>query len=219
MGTLRNFIDITGITPEEELPKKVNGQIVQYSEIDYIFVPDDRQGISSIFQIFIDVEIKSRRTINAPLGKIVVLDGVKKIKLIYTQKYNEGKVGILALELPYNTFIELPKDAGEIKNISVNIVDAYFSLIESKKVYSNILYMISVNYDKESINEINNDTHSEIKCETCEEVPNETKNETKKEDNSEIVLSSIVPEVKSCTESKKDFEKKHVLVDINEEYL
>lgn len=209
MGIIRNFIDITGITPEEELPNKINGEIVQYSEVDYIFVPDNKQEISSIYQIFINIVIKSSRTINAPLGKIVVLDGIKKIKLIYTEKNETDKASILNLELPYNTFIELPKDAGMVKNINVNIVDAYFALIDSKKIYSNILYMLNVNYD-------NNSTEKQVFI--PKEVPKEI-SEFSNEAHNEMLLSSINSIDDYESEPEKNFQRNDLIMDINEEYL
>lgn len=52
--------------------------MVQYSDLEIIFVPEDKPPVKSIFQVIVQVEISSIRIINAPLFKSAVIDGVKK---------------------------------------------------------------------------------------------------------------------------------------------
>ncbi|MCQ1530739.1 hypothetical protein [Lutispora saccharofermentans] len=146
MGIVRNFIDIIGITPESELPGVNRGEIIEYSDHETIFIPEQRIKIESIYQIMIDLELKSERLINAPQGKIYVLDGVKKLKIIYTDKDGEGKAKILNLERPFNTFMDLPQGAW-IENIKLFIADAYFQLLDERNIYSYCLYMIDARYN------------------------------------------------------------------------
>ncbi|GFP74498.1 hypothetical protein [Clostridium fungisolvens] len=148
MGIIRNFVDVIGITPENELPNKINGQIVEYSEVDYIYISENRPKVNTLYQAHIKVEVKSKRIINSPLGQIIVLDGVKKIKLIYTQEGIEEKANIVDCQLPYNTFIDLPNESGNISNIDIHVLDAYFDIINAKKIYVHLLYLINVNYDR-----------------------------------------------------------------------
>ncbi|MCY6369531.1 hypothetical protein [Clostridium ganghwense] len=150
MGIIRNHIDIVGITPEEQLPHKIqNSQVVEYSEVENIFIPKHNPNIKNIYQIVLDVNLISKREVNIPVGRVVVLDGVKKIKINYAEKGHSQKVNIVNLELPYNTFVELP-DKKEIGNVNVQIVDAYFELIDNRKIYSHIVYLVNVHYKEES---------------------------------------------------------------------
>lgn len=150
MGIIRNHIDIVGITPEEQLPGKIqNSQVVEYSEVENIFIPKDNPNIKNIYQIVLDVSLISKREVDIPIGKVVIIDGVKKIKIIYSEKGHSQKANIVNLELPYNTFIEIP-DGKEIGNASVQIVDAYFQLIDNRKIYSHIVYLVNVRYKEES---------------------------------------------------------------------
>jgi hypothetical protein len=148
MGIVRNFIDIIGITSENELPDKISGQIIEYSEVEDIIIPEHKQRVKNIFQIMIQVEVKSTRTINAPLGKIIIIDGIKKLKIIYEEKSDSRKASILNLELPYNTFFELERGIEESKDIKIDILDAYFQLLDNRRIYSHIVYMVQVNYNK-----------------------------------------------------------------------
>lgn len=150
MGIIRNHIDIVGITPEEQLPGKIqNSQVVEYSEVENIFIPKDNPNIKNIYQIVLDVNLISKREVDIPIGKVVIIDGVKKVKIIYAEKGHSQKANIVNLELPYNTFIEI-EDGKEIGSASVQIVDAYFQLIDNRKIYSHIVYLVNVRYKEES---------------------------------------------------------------------
>jgi hypothetical protein len=144
MGIIRNSIDITGITPEDELPQKISGQLIEYSEVEHIYIPEDRPRLGNIHQISIDLETTSHRIIKAPTGRIIVLDGIKKLKIIYSRKGYSDRANIVNLQIPFNTFIELPKTSINIEDIGIHIVDAYFNQIEARKLYSYTLYMVNV---------------------------------------------------------------------------
>ncbi|MEL7598086.1 MAG: hypothetical protein AAGU01_07775 [Clostridiaceae bacterium] len=132
------------------MPGKIqNSQVVEYSEVENIFIPKDNPNIKNIYQIVLDVSLISKREVDIPIGKVVIIDGVKKIKIIYSEKGHSQKANIVNLELPYNTFIEIP-DGKEIGNASVQIVDAYFQLIDNRKIYSHIVYLVNVRYKEES---------------------------------------------------------------------
>ncbi|WP_461204778.1 hypothetical protein [Clostridium sp. DL1XJH146] len=143
MGVVRNFIDIVGITPENELPKKVLGQVVQTAEAEIILI-EDNINIKSIYQIVIDVEIESHRVINSPMSRIIVVDSQKKIKILYYD--DSDRVRALEVKRPYNFFIDVEDKKNEIDSINIHIVDAYFKLIDKKQLYCNIVYIINVIY-------------------------------------------------------------------------
>lgn len=145
MDVVRNFIHVIGITPEDELPRIIKGQVIQYSDIETIFIPDHKPGAESIFQVMVDVNITSSKVINTPMSRIMVIDGMKKFKIIYAEKGGVGNAAFLTLSTPYNTFIDIPQGS-DVNNVSVYIIDAYFSLIDSRKIYSYILYMVYANH-------------------------------------------------------------------------
>ena len=144
MGIIRNSIDIIGITPEDELPKKINGQLIEYSEVEHIYIPEDSPRLGNIHQISIDLKTTSHRIIKAPTGEIIVLDGVKKLKVIYSRKGYSDRANIVNLQIPFNTFIELTNTPIKVEDIDIHIVDAYFTRIGSRKLYSYTLYMVNV---------------------------------------------------------------------------
>lgn len=148
MGIIRNSIDIVGITPEDKLPGKINGQLIEFSEIEHINIPEDKPRLGNIHQISIHVEPTTSRVIKAPNRKIIVLDGLKNIKIIYSYRSHSEKANIVKLQLPFNTFIELPENTIEVGDINIHIADAFFQTIEARTLYSYILYMVEVEITK-----------------------------------------------------------------------
>lgn len=143
MEMVRNFINISGLADEDEIPKNIRGQILQYSEAQTIYIPKSQPDIKSIFQVMIRVEIKSTRSIFTPIGNTIVIDGIKKLKIIYTQNDDSGKANFLDMELPYNTFIESP-DRIEPDSIKIYVLDAYFNLLDERRIYSHFIFMVNL---------------------------------------------------------------------------
>lgn len=148
MAVVRNAINVVGITPEDKLPDKNNGQIIIYDEIDYIFIPQNIPEIKSIHQIMFNVELKESKQLTGPFGKIIMLDGKKKFKILYTQNENDDKANFIDVETPYNTFFELTKKVDNYYPPKVYVIDAYFELMENNRIYSHLVYLLDIK-DKE----------------------------------------------------------------------
>lgn len=143
MDIVRNGINVIGITPENKLPKKVNGQLIETSQAENLFIEDNIK-IKKIYEIVIDINITRTRVINSPMNKIVVVDLNKKFKIVYYDM--DSNRSILELNSPYNIFFNLESNKIEIENINIHIADAYFELINSRTLYNHIFYMIDVQY-------------------------------------------------------------------------
>lgn len=206
MGIIRNSIDVVGITPENQLPKEVKGQLIEYAETEDIDIPKEKAGMYNILQINIKAHIKSNRIINTSFGKIIVLDGVKKLKIMYTEGEYTDKANIVNLKLPFNTFIELSKEDEEIDVIKVYIMDAYFELIDERKLYSHIIYLVDVHY-KTGENEQKKMTVDE---EESSYKNNKMKNILTQNDSEEKVKIEFVneeEELQEITITKQNFEQ------------
>lgn len=143
MGIIRNCIDIVGITPEEELPKEIYGQLIETSETENIYLRNDL-NIKNIYQVIIDKSAKISRVINSPLNKIVVIDCIKRTKIAYYD--NEDRMGVFEFKSLFNSFVDIDDDEDEIQKIDIHIADAIFELINPNTLYSYILYMIDIHY-------------------------------------------------------------------------
>lgn len=234
MGVVRNFIDIVGITPENELPREILGQIIQNSEAEKILI-EDNVDIKNIYQIVIKVDIKSNRVIDTPLSKIVVIDSLKEIKILYYDK--DDRVGVLELKSPYNFFIDMEDKKDEIENIKIYIADAYFQLISKKELYSNVVYIIDVHYYGGKKNTLSNNTNKNISLDLKEQNCGNNKedyqykdyialaNSNESEDkyfnepiNELVALSDSLSTVNNSFEEKETKEDSE-LIDIDSEYL
>lgn len=208
MGTIRNYINIEGMVSEKELCKNEKGHTIIYSDIETLFIPKDKPDIKNIYEILMSVDTVSHRAINTPLGKIIVVDGIKKLKIIYIEDDSSEKVSILNLETPFNTFTEYPEELDNFWNIKVHILDAYFSLIDSKKIYCHFLYLLEVYYETD--NEKN----------SMKNLP--SKKHDSKDGNEIQVKSEPFKNMFEELSISKGLEKeniKHSLIDIDEEIL
>lgn len=145
MGIIRNFINIEGITLEDDLLKNENGHTTIYSDTEALFFP--KVKIKSIYEVIMSIDISSHRSIKTPIGRIIVLDGVKRYKIMYTQDGELDRMFIVNHESPFNTFIESPVDFEDIWSIDIHIIDAYFSLINKESIYGHFLLLLDINYE------------------------------------------------------------------------
>lgn len=151
MGTVRNNINIEGLSLEEELPKKNNGQLITYSETDNLHIPDSNPEAKGIYEISIEIDIVSKRAVNTGVGKIVVLDGLRKYKILYIENNEASSASILYLEAPYNTFVELPQNAGSVSEMNIHIIDAYYYLTDSRNIYEHLVYQLDIHHDQRMV--------------------------------------------------------------------
>jgi hypothetical protein len=147
MGIIRNSINIEGITSAENLPRVIHGQLIEFSETEYFYLTENQYGIRNISKIEVKINAKPGREVEAPTGKIVILDGVKRIEILYTTQDYFQSYSKAVFEIPFNTFIDMPNDADALKSVNIYVVDAYFKLMSSRKVYAHLMYMIDVKYD------------------------------------------------------------------------
>jgi hypothetical protein len=143
MEIVRNSIHIAGIADENELPDASYGHVFQYSETETIFIPENQPEINSIFQVMIKIEAHDFRRIKTPLGYTIALDGFKRMKMIYSQTDNSGKANFIELTTPYYAYLNVSGDV-VIDNINLYILDAYFDLLDKRKIYCSLLYLVNV---------------------------------------------------------------------------
>jgi len=148
IGLIRNSIEIIGITAEENFPKKINGQWIEYSEVVTLFIPKNKPQIGKLIQASIKIENEYSKTISSVFGKTVILDGTKKFDFEYSSNTNSNKIYKVHLEIPFNGFIDLPSEVDNLESSNVYILDAYFNRLDSRKICSSILYLINVNYEQ-----------------------------------------------------------------------
>ena len=147
MDIVRGFIKISGITDVNDLFNLNSVHIAQFAEKDTIYLPEDSPGIDNIFEIILKAEILSCRFIRTPAGTTIVFDGIKSLKIISTEINSEGKAKFSYIKLPFNTFIESTNVVEKLQNYEIYIIDAFFSILDAKRIYSHITYLLHLNTD------------------------------------------------------------------------
>ncbi|MCT4605591.1 MAG: hypothetical protein N4A64_05695 [Marinisporobacter sp.] len=150
MGIIRNSMNIEGLISEEDIPSQIRGQIIRYSEVETLNIPNDKPEVQNIYEIAMNVEIKSKRMIHAPFKNMMIVDAIKEYKIIYTENTKSCKANIVELKVPLNTFIELPKETDNVLDIKIYMLDAYFHVLDDRKIYGHFLYLVDVHYDQKS---------------------------------------------------------------------
>jgi len=202
MDIVRGFIKISGITDVNDLFNLNNIYSAQFAEKDMIYLPEDSPGIDNIFEIILKAEILSCRFINTPTGTSIIFDGIKSLKIISTEINSDGKANFSYIKLPFNIFAKSPKVVGKMQDYDIYIMDAFFTLLDTKRIYSHITYLLHLNIDlpiKKPENEIeaikkcskqltDKENRNDNKLEIAETRPIDIKNQSKtmpKEKNSD----------------------------------
>ncbi|QNO14034.1 hypothetical protein HYG86_04225 [Alkalicella caledoniensis] len=147
MGIIRNSIIVDGLAKEEELPKEVYGQIVRSSQVETLFIPPSKSEAKSIKKVEISLNIDSNRIVRGATEKMVILGGLINYRIFYKENSPEEIDSITNIQIPFNTYMDLPEDTIKIKGINVFILDAYFHLMDSRKLYAYFVYLIELQYD------------------------------------------------------------------------
>lgn len=142
MDVVRNFVQVSGIASEEELAGGVMGQVIQYSEAETVFFPENKEAPGSLYQVIVHVDARPVRSVRTPTGTTVILDGTKRFKLLYEEAGYAGRAGFVTLELPYNTFFELPEGVRFTGLVRVFVLDAYFQLLNARRIYTHLVYLV-----------------------------------------------------------------------------
>jgi len=166
MGIVRNDVEIQGITPENELPAEISGQLIELSETENLIIDKDIK-IKEIHKINVDMEIKENKIINAPLSRIFVIDGYKKLNISYLD--TEDNLKVFELESPFNLFFDVENSSEEVEEMRLHIADAYFELTKNNTLYCYTIYMADIRFfnykqgDKqEKVIKINGQNEAEI---------------------------------------------------------
>lgn len=147
MGIIRNSIIVDGLAKEEELPKEVFGQIVRSSQVETLFIPPSKSEAKSVKKVEIRLNIDSNRIVRGVTEKMVILGGLNNYRIFYKENSPEEIGSIANIQIPFNTYMDLPEDIIKIKGINVFILDAYFHLMDSRRLYAYFVYLIELQYD------------------------------------------------------------------------
>lgn len=143
MAFIRNNIEIEGIQQSGGILE--NAYILNYFENGTIFVPKGKGKIKYLNKVIIKIDSIEGRIINTPGGKVLSIYGRKIYSLIYSEKSHD-RAQKADLNLPLIAYVYLPPEVEDFCNLEVSVLDAFFEVIDNRKIHNHILYLIK--FDK-----------------------------------------------------------------------
>lgn len=143
MSIIRNNIEIEGIKQGENV--NYGSYVLNYWENGPVFLPRSKGKIKYLTKVIIELNSIDGNIINTPAGKVLSIYGRKIYSLIYSEKSHDRSQRS-SVDLPFLSYVYLPKEVEDFCNLEVSVSDAFFEVIDNRKVYSHILYLIK--FDK-----------------------------------------------------------------------
>lgn len=144
MGIIRNLINVEGIAQESDFNIQPNDNIIKYSCVETLFIPSNKPEAKKINEINIKLQITDERILKSGIGKSLVLGGLKNYKVSYVENSPEATKCTACIQEPYITYLDISNDISEVEKSYVYIIDAYFHLMDSRRIYAHFVYLIHI---------------------------------------------------------------------------
>jgi hypothetical protein len=134
-----NNIEIHGITPQSEFPNyPQHYPSTQICQIDKLFLAC-QHDIQRILKIIVTVTISSFKVINTPIGKKVVVQGIKHIKVISSVEKQCHCTHSACFDIPFCLFIRLKDFNTAIEKIGIVVEDISVECLENQFLLVSII--------------------------------------------------------------------------------
>lgn len=152
----KNFMEniyITGITPLEYYPcsKNIIETKQNMQNID-ICIPCQKPDIESIEELKVSVCTEKYKVIDTMLGSKLILNGVVKIKIIYTANNCEQSLHSAHWDIPFCDFVLLENmctcDNQDELDLFVGLEDVCVNYNNSRDISLSVLYIVCVLFHK-----------------------------------------------------------------------
>jgi hypothetical protein len=130
---MRNDIEITGITPITSFPKcPPYFPSNQICETDILCVPLQKPKMESILQVKVNISVCSHKVICTPVGKKLVIDGIKHITIIYVADVPCQSVHSAHFNIPFCMFVLLNELDCKVVDVSTVIEDIKINQLDCR---------------------------------------------------------------------------------------
>jgi hypothetical protein len=104
----KDNIEINGITPLASYPSWLHASdSKQFYETDHICIAEQKPPAECIIQVFVHLSVCSYKIICTPVGKKLLIQGTKHIKIVYVADKPCQSVHTAHFKIPFYTFIVL----------------------------------------------------------------------------------------------------------------
>lgn len=127
------FAEVSGITPSAHFPKCPHGHpFTQLCEIDKLCIPCPNPSIRDVLEVCVEVVICSTKEIGTPVGRKLVIEGRKQIKINFSTEDKCHSVHIAHFEIPFCAFILLGDSKREIKKVCTAVEHVSVQCLDSR---------------------------------------------------------------------------------------
>ncbi|MBP2637378.1 MAG: hypothetical protein H6Q72_3285 [Firmicutes bacterium] len=146
-----DFVEVSGITPSSHFPKcPPNHPCTQFCEIDKLFIPCPNPGIDAIREVCVNVIVCATKEICTPLGRKLVIDGKKQIKVNFTADDPCKSVHSAVFDIPFCAFILLGEIKHEVIQVCTAIEDITVKLLDCRCLTVTSIIFICPVFKKEA---------------------------------------------------------------------
>lgn len=118
------FVDVSGITPPSQFPHcPPRHPFTEFCETDKLCIPHPNPNIRDLLEVCVNVAIISFRIICTPVGRKIVLEGKKQIKVSFAADDPCQSVHCAHFEIPFCSIILLGPLQDEVVQIAAAIED------------------------------------------------------------------------------------------------
>jgi len=156
----KDNIEINGITSLESYPDWIHASdSIQFYETDNVCIATQKPPIECIMQASVHVSVCSHKIICTPVGKKLLIQGVKYIKIVYVADKPCQSVHTAHFEIPFYTFIVLGCGRYDICDIFAAVEDIQIHPIDCKCFSISTLIFVCPAYHEKIDCENNHDHH------------------------------------------------------------
>lgn len=117
-------IEISGVTPASHFPQCLSDAVyLQSCETDTLWLPCQKPDMETILQLFIEAAVCSSKIICTPLGRKLIVHGVKRLKIMYVAAETRQTVHSAHFDLPFSLFLLLRDEHLDVTEVSTLIED------------------------------------------------------------------------------------------------
>ena len=143
-------VEVLGITPPSHFPQcSPSHPHTQFCEIDKLCIPYPNPNIHELLEVCVSVIICSTREICTPIGRKLVIEGKKQIKIKFSADDPCMSVYSAQFEIPFCTFIVLGDKKHEVIQVCTAIEDITVKRLDSRHLMVTSIIFICPVFKKE----------------------------------------------------------------------
>lgn len=143
-------IEILGITPSARFPHcPPNHPSTQMCEIDKLCIPCPNPSMHELLEVCVNVTICSSKEICTPIGRKLVIEGNRQIKVKYSTDDPCHSVYSAHFEIPFCTFIVIGDIKHEIVEVCTVVEDIIVRCLDDRHLTVTSIIFFSPVFEKE----------------------------------------------------------------------